>query len=75
MGPIDAAQPDSDLGCATATSRRALLQASVAMAVATSGVGRTAAALADPTIAPFTYRAPQSAQSEPAPGASALAGA
>jgi pimeloyl-ACP methyl ester carboxylesterase len=60
MGPIDAAQPDCDLGCATATSRRALLQAGVAMAVA-SGVGRTAVALADPTIAPFTYRAPQSA--------------
>jgi epoxide hydrolase len=61
MGPIDAAQPDSDLGCATATSRRALLQAGVAMAVATTGVGRTAPALADPAIEPFTYRAPQRA--------------
>jgi hypothetical protein len=44
-----------------AMSRRAVLQASAATAIAATGVGRVGSAFARPAIAAFTYHAPQSA--------------
>jgi pimeloyl-ACP methyl ester carboxylesterase len=44
-----------------AMSRRAVLQASAATAIAATGVGRMGSAFARPAIAAFTYHAPQSA--------------
>jgi pimeloyl-ACP methyl ester carboxylesterase len=44
-----------------AMSRRAVLQAGAATAIAASGVGRAGSVFAHPAIAAFTYHAPQSA--------------
>jgi len=49
------------LGDAGALSRRALLQASAATAIAATGLGRVASPFANPAVTPFTYHAPQSA--------------
>ena len=46
---------------AVAISRRAVLQAGAATAIAATSLGRVANVLAAPAIAPFTYHAPESA--------------
>jgi len=51
----------SDLAFTAAMSRRAVLQACAATAIAATGVGRVGRAFANPAIAPFAYYAPESA--------------
>jgi pimeloyl-ACP methyl ester carboxylesterase len=51
----------SDGTFAVAISRRAVLQAGAATAIAATSLGRVANVLAAPAIAPFTYHAPESA--------------
>jgi pimeloyl-ACP methyl ester carboxylesterase len=51
----------SDGAFTAALSRRAVLEAGAATAVAATGLARVGTAFANPAIAPFTYRAPQSA--------------
>jgi pimeloyl-ACP methyl ester carboxylesterase len=51
----------SDGAFAVAISRRAVLQAGAATAIAATSLGRVANVLAAPAIAPFTYHAPESA--------------
>jgi hypothetical protein len=46
---------------AAALSRRAVLQTGAAAAIAGTGLTRAGSVFANPAIAPFTYRAPQSA--------------
>jgi hypothetical protein len=48
----------SDGTFTVAMSRRAVLQAGAATAIAASGLGRVGSAFANPAIVPFTYRAP-----------------
>jgi epoxide hydrolase len=51
----------SDGALAGSMSRRAVLRASAATAIAATGLGRVGSAFASSAIVPFTYRAPQSA--------------
>ena len=51
----------SDVAAGVAMSRRAVLQAGGATAIAASGLARAGSAFATPAIAAFTYQAPQSA--------------
>jgi hypothetical protein len=51
----------SDDAFSAAMSRRAVLRAGAATAIAATGVGRVGSAFANSAIVPFTYHAPESA--------------